>query len=100
MKKWILTNYCVCQKPPVINCKPRDYKDEINCQLRRQNIIGYNSARLVFEAHPEEYLEEEYRREQSYNIDKVNTISYSPDNYVVKDSFNIDLKTGSYTVNY
>ena len=54
----------------------------------------------MFEVHPEEYLEEAYRKGSSYNIDKVKTFSYSPDDYVVKDSFNIDLKTGSYTVNY
>ena len=54
----------------------------------------------MFEVHPEEYLEEAYRKGQSYNIGKVETFSYSPDDYEVKDTFHIDLKTGSYTVNY
>merc|ERR1711962_893276 len=81
---------------PVINYQ--NYQDRKN--TRRQNLSGSKSARLVFEVHPEEYLEEAYRKGSSYNIDKVKTFSNSPDDYVVKDSFNIDLKTGSYTVNY
>ena len=101
MKYWILTNYSLYQEPPLINCRKGQHLDfQKNCKSRGQNLIGFNSARLVFEVHPEEYLEEAYRKGQSYHFDKAKTISYSPNDYVIKDPFHIDLKTGSYTVDY
>ena len=56
-------------------------------------MIGQN--KLVFEAHPEEYLEQEYRTAQA----GVNRIEHNGD-YFADDGFNINLKTGAYSVSY
>ena len=56
-------------------------------------MIGQN--KLVFEAHPEEYLEQEYRTAQA----GVNSLENNEDHFA-DDEFNINLKTGAYSVSY
>ena len=64
-------------------------------RYKRQNVVG--QKKLVFEPHPEEYLEQRYNRVQMIRLD---TSEGSIETDFLDDAFNIDLKTGSYSVRY
>ena len=64
-------------------------------RYKRQNVVGHK--KLVFAPHPEEYLEQRYNRVKMIRLD-------TSDGFIgtdfLDDAFNIDLKTGAYSVRY